>query len=89
MGIFGGGDEGNPAADRANALVEQQINMNKQELEAKRESLMQQRIAIVRSQGAQNWSPSSVPYEGGGGASKPSAVDAITSTLNTAFPGKK
>lgn len=56
MGIFdGGGDTSDQ--DQANALLEEQINQNKAELEQKRKDLVSQRINIIKSQGAEQWTP--------------------------------
>lgn len=56
MGLFGDDDNGNSdQAARANRLTEEQINSNKAELEQKRQAMVQTRIDIVRSQGAEKW----------------------------------
>lgn len=54
MGFFDGGGGGN---NDSNDLMQEQMNQNKVELEQKRKSLVDQKIAIVKSQGAQNWTP--------------------------------
>jgi hypothetical protein len=67
MGLFGGdNDNDNPSQDRANSLLESQINQNKVELEQKRQSLAEQRINIVKSQGAPNWVANRGMAYGGG-----------------------
>jgi len=73
MGLFGGDDNDNPAQDRANQLVEEQINQNKAELEQKRQSLVSQRMNIIKSQGAETWSPDrGAAYSGNDATTKPS-----------------
>jgi hypothetical protein len=54
MGLFSSGD--NDSADRANALVEQQMAENEIQIEQKRRDLVQTRLQVIKSQGAQNWS---------------------------------
>jgi transcription elongation GreA/GreB family factor len=56
MGFFGGANS-NPDEDRANELLQEQIQQNQQELEQKRQDLIQQRISIVKSEGGENWTP--------------------------------
>lgn len=66
MGIFDGGGD-TDSQDRANALLEEQINQNKAELEQKRKDLVAQRINIIKSQGAEQWTPDrSVTTSGSG-----------------------
>jgi|HubBroStandDraft_6_1064221.scaffolds.fasta_scaffold22339_5 hypothetical protein len=55
MGFFGGG--GNDQYDRVAELQEEQIRNNKAELEAKKQSLYQTRLDIIKGQGAQSWTP--------------------------------
>lgn len=55
MGLFG--DDSNPDQDQANALAQEQIDQNKAELEQKREALVEQRMNIIHSQGAEQWTP--------------------------------
>lgn len=50
---MGGGDSS--SMDDANQLAQEQINMQKQELERKTANLFQTRLAIIKSQGAQVW----------------------------------
>lgn len=69
MGIFGGGgdDNDNSSQDAANKLMQEQIDQNNAELEQKRQDLVQQRMAIVKSQGAETWTPDrNAAYSGGG-----------------------
>lgn len=58
MGLFDSGDDVDTSAQtQANYLLTQQINQNKDELEQKRQSLVDQRVNILKSQGAENWTP--------------------------------
>lgn len=58
MGFFGGHDEQSvPGPDSAEGRIQQQINENKVELESKRKNLAETRIGILKSQGAENWTP--------------------------------
>ena len=45
------------SAEQQTALMNQQIEENQSELEAKRDALYQQRLSIIRGQGGQSWSP--------------------------------
>lgn len=54
MGFFGGGGDPN---EKTNDLLEQQIKENQAELEAKRRHLFEERLDIIKGQGAQTWSP--------------------------------
>lgn len=56
MGFFSG-DNQNPEQDKANELLQEQMQQNQAELEEKRQNLMEQRIAIVRSEGGESWAP--------------------------------
>lgn len=56
MGLFGGNDD-NGGNDRSNQLLDEQLTQNKAELEQKRQSLVDQRMAIVKSQGGEVWAP--------------------------------
>jgi len=69
MGIFdGGGDDDTSSQDNANKLMQEQIDQNNAELEQKRQDLVQQRMAIIKSQGAETWTPDrNAAYGGGGG----------------------
>jgi hypothetical protein len=60
MGFFGGG--GNSGAqesnqNNSNELITQQFKQNQAEIEAKKKSLYQERLNIIKSQGGQNWHP--------------------------------
>ncbi len=59
MGLFDSGDDDvdTSAQTQANYLLTQQINQNKDELEQKRQSLVDQRTNILKSQGAETWAP--------------------------------
>jgi hypothetical protein len=54
MGFFGG-DNNQPS--RGEELATEQINMDKQEIAAKKQNLFQQRLDIIKGQGAQIWEP--------------------------------
>lgn len=54
MGFLGGDNESN---DEGNALLNEQIQTNRAELEAKRQNLYQTRLDIIKGQGAENWTP--------------------------------
>ncbi len=56
MGFFGDDSDNSPT--RGDQLLEEQINQNKAELEAKRQSLFQTRLDIIKGQGGQIWTPS-------------------------------
>jgi len=53
MGFFGG-DNDNQQSE-SNALLDKQMQQNAAELESKRKSLFEQRLAIVKSSGGTNW----------------------------------
>lgn len=53
MGFFGGDDE----PSRGEQLAQQQIELTQQELEAKRTKLYQEKLDIIKGQGAQRWAP--------------------------------
>jgi hypothetical protein len=58
MGFFGGG--GNSGGqespqDNSSELISQQFKQNQAEIEAKKKSLYEERINIIKSQGGQNW----------------------------------
>lgn len=56
MGLFSDDDEGtSDQQQQANALMQEQIQSNKAELEQKRLNLVQQRMAIIKSEGSVNW----------------------------------
>jgi hypothetical protein len=52
-----GSDSSNPNYERVAALQEEQINLNKAELESKKQNLYKTRLDILKSHGAQHWSP--------------------------------
>ncbi len=54
-GLFGGGGKADNDQDQANQLAQEQINQNNADLEEKRQSLVDQRISIIKSEGAPNW----------------------------------
>ena len=45
------------AIDKANALAEEQIRKQEEELRRKRDALFQERLGIIKSQGAPQWTP--------------------------------
>lgn len=51
---FLGGDNDEPS--RGEQLAEEQLQMNKAELEAKKQSLYQTRLDIIKGQGGETWS---------------------------------
>lgn len=51
--MSGGGGNSN---DEVNRLLDEQIQLQKQELEEKRKAIEQQRMAIIKGQGAQQFS---------------------------------
>jgi len=53
MGFLGGDNE----PSRGEQLVDEQIQTNKAELEAKKQSLYKTRLDIIKSQGKENWTP--------------------------------
>ena len=55
MGFFGGGGGGDSQADNA---LNEQITENKAELDAKKQSLYQTRLDIIKGQGTQSFTPS-------------------------------
>lgn len=60
MGFFGGGgNSGGQDSGQANsdALITQQFKQNQAEIEAKKKSLYEERLNIIKSQGGQNWHP--------------------------------
>lgn len=66
MGLFGGDDE----PSQAEQMMEQEIRDNKAELEAKRQNLYQEKLDIIKGQGAEQWSPDrtrGAPKTGGQG----------------------
>lgn len=53
MGFLGGDNND----DRGSQLLDEQLSLNKAELEAKRQSLFQTRLDIIKGQGAESWTP--------------------------------
>lgn len=51
---MGGDDDGN---DAENQRLQEQIDQQNAELETKRKSLYDERLRIIKSQGAENWTP--------------------------------
>ncbi len=45
------------SAIESNRLIEEQISQNKFEIEQKRKALTEEQFRIIKSQGAQTWSP--------------------------------
>jgi len=54
MGLF---DDGGNGDNPANTLIEQQMQRNEAEIESKRQSLYRERLAIIKSQGQQVFTP--------------------------------
>jgi hypothetical protein len=68
MGFFGGDNDSQPS--QAEQLAEEQLQMNKAELENKKQSLYQTRLDIIKGQGGQTWTPDMnkrAPTKAGGG----------------------
>ena len=55
MGLFGGEEDNQPS--QSELLMEEQYRTNQEELEMKKQSLYKQRLAIIKGQGGQNWTP--------------------------------
>ena len=58
MGFFGGGGNSggqDTAQAQSNALIDKQFQTNQAEIEAKKKSLYQERLDIIKSQGGQTW----------------------------------
>lgn len=53
-------NDDNSQDNRGSQLIEEQINTNKAELEAKRQNLYQTRMDIIKGQGAENWNAGSI-----------------------------
>jgi|HubBroStandDraft_1064217.scaffolds.fasta_scaffold412131_1 hypothetical protein len=53
MGFLGGDNE----PSRGEEIADQQLQENKAELEAKKQSLYQTRLDIIKGQGSQSWEP--------------------------------
>jgi hypothetical protein len=56
MGFFGGGGDAG-RRNEADELVTKQFNQNQAEIEARKKSLYQERLDIIKSQGGQTWHP--------------------------------
>ncbi len=71
----------------ADQLLSEQIHQNQAELEAKRQSLYQTRLDIIKGQGAENWTPDytshATPPAGGGLAGLPPQFGNIVSEVQT------
>ena len=57
-GIFGGGGD---AADELEDMLSEQTNQTRAETQRKIDSLKQQRLSIIHSQGGQQWTSSAPP----------------------------
>ena len=60
MGLFGGkkgGSNGIQTRSPTDMLIEQQYKQNQAEIESKKRDIYQQRLDIIKSQGAQSWTP--------------------------------
>jgi hypothetical protein len=57
MGFFGGGGNSGGQDSNSDALITQQFKQNQAEIEAKKKSLYEERLNIIKSQGGQNWHP--------------------------------
>ena len=55
MGFFGGDKDNKPSA--TDEIIEKQFKQNQAEIEQKRKALTQQRLDVIKSQGAQIWTP--------------------------------
>lgn len=55
MGLFGGGDD--DATKDSNRLIDEQLNTNAAEIEAKRQSLYRERLDIIKGSGGQSFVP--------------------------------
>ena len=55
MGFFGGDNDREPS--EAETLAQEQLETNKAELEAKKQSLYQSRLDIIKGQGKEQWTP--------------------------------
>jgi hypothetical protein len=66
MGFLGGDNE----PSRGEQLADEQLNMNKAELEAKKQSLFQTRLDIIKGQGGQSWVADKSPKSSGKGGAE-------------------
>lgn len=60
MGFFGSGGNSGAQDNKPSAtdeLIDKQFKQNQAEIEAKKKSLYQQRLDIIKSQGNQDWHP--------------------------------
>jgi|GEM_PF-5580117 hypothetical protein len=57
MGFFGGDNDNDDGQSQADQLASEQLSMNKAELEAKKQSLYQTRLDIIKGEGRQVWTP--------------------------------
>ncbi len=60
MGFFGGGgNSGGQDSEQStsNELISNQFRKNQAEIEAKKKSLYEERLNIIKSQSGQNWHP--------------------------------
>lgn len=58
MGFFGGdNDNDSPGQSHAEQLADQQLQMNKAELENKKQNLYDTRLDIIKGQGGESWVP--------------------------------
>lgn len=58
MGFFGGGgNSGAQGQSETDKLIDQQFKTNQAQIEEKKKSLYRERLDIIKSQGAQQWTP--------------------------------
>lgn len=58
MGFFGGdNDNDSDGQSQADQIANEQYQANQMELEAKKQSLYQTRLDIIKSQGSEQWTP--------------------------------
>jgi hypothetical protein len=50
-------DDDNQGPSRGEQIADEQIRMNKAELESKRQNLFRTRLDIIKGQGTQQWTP--------------------------------
>lgn len=71
MGFFGGDNDNGPT--HAEQLADEQLQMNKAELETKKQNLYQTRLDIIKGQGGESWTPDRnkrAPTKAGGGGGR-------------------
>lgn len=56
MGLFGGGNSG-AQTSATDAVIQQQFQQNQAEIERKKKDIYAERLSIIKSQGAQSWTP--------------------------------